>query len=172
MDVDHNMVFGIFGDSIMEPCGPLLVANVHESELDAADAPFLIQGQQFVQLAVEGSLVDIDPYAYALRFGILAHFRHGEVSCFDDITGIAPNLALGTVPACIQFYIIETELSTIVYALEDTGSGQFAERKALPGFTQFQSPGARSSLRLSISSLWLIRSTARSAAMMTRQGVS
>ena len=38
MDVDHNMVFGIFGDSIMEPCGPLLVANVHECELDAADA--------------------------------------------------------------------------------------------------------------------------------------
>ena len=97
----------------------MLVAYLHETELDALDAPLLIQRQEVVELMVERTLVDVYPHSDALAPGILAYLGHGEVALCAHSARIAANFSLRAIPSGIQLYVWNAEIGTEVYALHN-----------------------------------------------------
>ncbi len=79
VDIDHQPVFRAPFDGIVKPCCPHLGAYLHEAELYTFNSPLAVEGQDGVELIVERTLVDVDPYANTLVLGILTQLCHGEI---------------------------------------------------------------------------------------------
>ena len=78
MDIDHQLVFGRFAHGFVQPPRPGLRADLDKPVLDAAHAPLAIQRQDFVQLPLQGSAVDIQDNPDAALAGITDHVGQVE----------------------------------------------------------------------------------------------
>ena len=76
VDIDHNMVRRRIAHQSVHPVRPMLVRELDETELDALQPPFLIDGENRGALALQRVLIHVNPHANA-PFGTIAdHLGH------------------------------------------------------------------------------------------------
>lgn len=170
--VYHDAVVGALADGFVQPDGPELVAYLHETELDAFHAPFFIKRQQPVYLLDEGTLVDVKPYADAFRGGVVADGLDVQVFAFGYTGRVALHLHFRSVPPGIQMDVLQSAFGGEVHG----GQCFFLRESATeclsrPDPRQVPLQDIRF-VQVQVDEVVAIRSTGRSAAMMTRHGVS
>ncbi len=113
MHIDHQLIFRRFAHGIVQPGGPLLRTDIHESILDALDTPFLKQRQDLVQLLLQSTSIHIEEDTDILRSSVANHLLQVEwtwgsfrVNGYCCCIGRA--FVFVTIPPGIKFDILQT----------------------------------------------------------------
>ncbi len=132
-------MLGGFADGVVEPCGPLLRADLDEAVLYAFDAPFFIERQNFVELPFERLAVDIKYDSNAAMFRVVDNpvqiqraFRAFGID--RDGPGVGFFAVFCAVPAGVKFDVLQIVLDGEIDAGFAAGGGQshFADNFARP----------------------------------------
>ena len=118
VNIYHKVMIGTFLNGMVKPSSPLLRTDLYEAKLDATDAPLLIERKYLVEFLVQGTLVDINPYADALALGILTEFRHIEVTVLRHCQGRRRHLHLWSIPSRIEFDVLQASVHTEIHSLQ------------------------------------------------------
>ena len=133
MDVHRQPVGRTFAHGLVQPLCPLRAAHLHKSELQSADAPLSVDGQQFVQLPCQSPLVDVYPDANSLLPCVVADVLHPEVACGGRLSGVALHLPFRSVPSGIQLHIFDSEVGAEIDAAQDACLVQARTAEGSPG---------------------------------------
>ena len=117
VDIHHDVIIGTLLHGIVKPGSPLLRTNLNKTKLDTADAPLSVKRQYLIKFLIQGSLVHIHPNSNALALGICTKLSHIEIAGFCHLQSRRTHLHLRTIPACIQFDILQTSIHTEIRTL-------------------------------------------------------
>ena len=106
VEIDHQVVLGGLADPLGAEVDHFLVIPVHEIHLDAGDAPFFVEGQGFVEQAVQRAPFDPQEDLDVFAFGVGDDL--GDVDFGDGLADVVRGGIGGArVPAAVHQHVFD-----------------------------------------------------------------
>ena len=133
VDVNHELVACACPDDVVQPCGPHLIAHLHEANLQAYDSPSLHLPEDGNLVFVHGTLIDIEPDADATLACIFHNLRYVEIHICRHLGGVRCHGRLRAIPSVVDFHIVDVVLRCEVDDAVDVCSVEACGTYGLPG---------------------------------------
>ena len=119
--VHHEAELAALADALRHPTGPLLRANIDEAELDARNAPVLVNRQHLVNLLFEREVIHIEQHADTLALRVAAYVFHVERALAAlriqmHAARIGLRVVLEAIPAGVELDVLQAALHGEIHA--------------------------------------------------------